>query len=167
MTEQEILRLPEIPEGTPETQLRAIRSYLYRLAEQLQYLLATEREERIRGTEDCTAQAFQSIQKRLLEAPQTAKQLLSISGRQLEEKYVGVDSLESYLQRQLPRWWQLEHQLAILEDSREEPPRDRRERLCLEPAPGVGIQEGDRVVYKPFPRDRGLFQQVGTRWQVL
>lgn len=167
MTEQEILRLPEIPEGTPETQLRAIRSYLYRLAEQLQYLLATEREERIRSAESCTGQAFQSIQKRLLESPQTAKQLRSISGRQLEEKYVRIDSLESYLQRQLPQWWQLEHRLAILEDGKEEPPRGQMERLCLEPIPGVGIQEGDRVVYKPLPQGRGLFEQVGGRWQVL
>ena len=43
MIGQEILRLPEIPEGTPEAQLRAIRSYLYRLAEQLQYLLSQSR----------------------------------------------------------------------------------------------------------------------------
>ena len=68
MIGQEILRLPEIPEGTPEAQLRAIRSYLYRLAEQLQYLLSTEQEARIRGQEVCSQEAFRGIQQKILDS---------------------------------------------------------------------------------------------------
>ena len=33
----EWFRLPNLPEGTPEEQLRAVRNYLYQLSEQLQY----------------------------------------------------------------------------------------------------------------------------------
>lgn len=74
MIGQEILRLPEIPEGTPEAQLRAIRSYLYRLAKQLQYLLSTKQEARIRGQEVCSQEAFREIQQKILDSPQIARQ---------------------------------------------------------------------------------------------
>ena len=39
MTETELLRLPEIPEGPPAEQLKAVKRYLCRLAEQLEYIL--------------------------------------------------------------------------------------------------------------------------------
>ena len=34
------LRLPNLTEGEPEAQLRQLRSYLYQLQEQLQYVLS-------------------------------------------------------------------------------------------------------------------------------
>ena len=48
MTETELLRLPEIPEGPPAEQLKAVKRYLCRLAEQLEYILTNERRERLR-----------------------------------------------------------------------------------------------------------------------
>ena len=91
MIGQEILRLPEIPEGTPEAQLRAIRSYLYRLAEQLQYLLSTEQEARIRGQEVCSQEAFREIQRKILDSPQIARQMMGFAGKQLGQSYVNCE----------------------------------------------------------------------------
>ena len=42
MTETELLRLPEIPEGPPAEQLKAVKRYLCRLAEQLEYIQYVE-----------------------------------------------------------------------------------------------------------------------------
>ena len=53
MTETELLRLPEIPEGPPAEQLKAMKRYLCRLAEQLEYILTNERRERLREQERC------------------------------------------------------------------------------------------------------------------
>ena len=130
MIGQEILRLPEIPEGTPETQLRAIRSYLYRLTEQLQYLLAAEKEERMRGQAQCSREAFGSIQRQMLDSPQTAQLISAILGRQLGEKYVALGSLEGFLQREMPGYWDALHRLCRLEEKPEWEILDGA-RLCL------------------------------------
>ena len=45
MTETELLRLPEIPEGPPAEQLKAMKRYLCRLAEQLEYILTMLKEQ--------------------------------------------------------------------------------------------------------------------------
>ena len=159
MIGQEILRLPEIPEGTPEAQLRAIRSYLYRLTEQLQYLLAAEKEERLRGQAQCSREAFGSIQRQMLDSPQTAQLISAILGRQLGEKYVALGSLEGFLQREAPGYWDALHRLCRLEEKPEWEILDGA-RLCLLPHAGVGRQEGNRVIYTPLPRETGLLSQV-------
>lgn len=166
MIGQELLRLPEIPEGTPEIQLRAIRSYLYRLAEQLQYLLETEREERLRGQSQCSREAFGSIQKQMLDSPQTARMISAILGRQLGEKYVALDSLDGLLRREMPEYREALYRLRNLEGAAEQEGLPGQT-LCLHPAPGLGRQEGNRVTYTPVCREEGLLSQVYPgHWQV-
>lgn len=168
MIGQEILRLPEIPEGTPEVQLRAIRSYLYRLAEQLQYLLATEQEERLRGQDVCSQEAFRSIQKRLLETPQTVQQLTNLTTRQMGDKYVSADLLEAFLQREGGLARDTVYRLARLEDGGKEPEHADREYLCTVPCPGSTRQEGQTVTFRPFPPEgESPWLQVGNgHWQI-
>lgn len=166
MIGQEILRLPEIPEGTPEIQLRAIRSYLYRLVEQLQYLLTTEKEERLRGQTQCSREAFGSIQKQLMDSPQTAQLIKAALGRQLGDRYVPLNSLESFLQREMSDYWDALHRICRLEDAQEPAPQ-AGDVLCLYPAPGVGRQEGNRVTYTRFAEAVPLLRQVFPgHWQM-
>ena len=166
MIGQEILRLPEIPEGTPEAQLRAIRSYLYRLAEQLQYLLSTEQEARIRGQEVCSQEAVREIQRKILDSPQIARQMMGFAGKQLGQSYVNCEELEAFLSRKRTTLQDALYRLARLEDGTgtEDLPR---EKPCLEPCPGLCRQEGQTVRFLPFPREEGaLARTFEDHWQI-
>lgn len=167
MIEQEILRLPEIPEGTPETQLRAIRSYLYRLAEQLQYLLSTEKEERLRGQDALSQEAFRGIQQRFLESPQIAQQLMCLANRNLGDRYVDSEVMEAFLQRMLPELHRAVYDLARLE--KEKPAaQSPKAQLTVAPSPGAVIREGERVIFSPFPQEKtGPLEQIASgHWQI-
>lgn len=167
MIEQEILRLPEIPEGTPETQLRAIRSYLYRLAEQLQYLLSTEKEERLRGQDALSQEAFRGIQQRFLESPQIVQQLMCLANRNLGDRYVDSEVMEAFLQRMLPELHRAVYDLARLE--KEKPAaQSPKAQLTVAPSPGAVIREGERVIFSPFPQEKtGPLEQIAPgHWQI-
>ena len=86
---QELLRLPEIPEGSPAEQLKAVRRYLYLLAEQLEYILTTERQERL------TEQAqTRKLEDRLAASPKVAEGILTASARRFGSKYVEIQDYE-------------------------------------------------------------------------
>ena len=74
MTETELLRLPEIPEGPPAEQLKAVKRYLCRLAEQLEYILTNERRERVREQEQS-----RTLEDRLAASPKVAEGILAAS----------------------------------------------------------------------------------------
>lgn len=167
MIEQEILRLPEIPEGTPEVQLRAIRSYLYRLAEQLQYLLSTEKEERLRGQDALSQEAFRGLQQRFLESPQVAQQLMRAANRNLGDGFVASDGMEAFLQRTLPELHRALYGLARLE--KEKPAAQSPQvQLTVAAGPGAVYREGERVIFFPFPGEKtGLLVQTAPgHWQI-
>lgn len=167
MIEQEILRLPEIPEGTPEVQLRAIRSYLYRLAEQLQYLLSTEKEERLRGQDASSREAFRGFQQRLMESPQIAQQMVGMASRRLGDKYAETDSIDAFLQRMLPELQGAQYRLARLEDGKQ-PEQNNPVQLTITPSPGAVYREGERVIFAPFSRGESgpLVQTAPGHWQI-
>ena len=89
MTETELLRLPEIPEGPPAEQLKAVKRYLCRLAEQLEYILTNERRERLREQE-----RSRTLEDRLAASPKVAEGILAASARRFGSQYVELQDYE-------------------------------------------------------------------------
>lgn len=156
MIGQEILRLPEIGDGTPEAQLRAIRSYLYRLAEQLQYLLAAEKEERLRSQEGDSRR----LRREILESPETAQRLEAITGRQFSEGFVKKDALEDFLRQLRRTLWDVQYALSNLETGK--PAADiPQERLCMAQSLGAAVRREDTVAFVPFEKNLSPLQETG------
>ena len=140
MTEAELLRLPEIPEGTPEEQLKAVKRYLCRLAEQLEYILTTERQERLREREES-----EKLEDRLASSPKVAEGLLNASARRFGSQYVEIQDYERDRARREAFAW------------------ENRERLN-EPAREVpGKTETAENTRGEIPT---LLKEHGGRWQV-
>lgn len=140
MTETELLRLPEIPEGTPQEQLKAVKRYLYLLTEQLEYILTTERQERL------TEQArTRKLEDRLAASPKVAEGILNASARRFGSQYVEAQAYERDRARQEALIWENRARLNDLE--REMPEKHEN----------TGISEEE------IPT---LLKEYGGRWQV-
>ena len=114
MTETELLRLPEIPEGPPAEQLKAVKRYLCRLAEQLEYILTNERRERLRD--------------RLAASPKVAEGILAASARRFGSQYVELQDYERDRAGRETLIWENRDRLNDLdrqEPERPEPVTDR------------------------------------------
>ena len=83
-----LIRLPNVGGGTEEEQLRQIRSYLYQLAEQLQFLLEDPRSDREVGTGD--------IRDRLLGSPETMDAIAGSISRRYDGRYLPRQAWEPY-----------------------------------------------------------------------
>lgn len=140
MTETELLRLPEIPEGPPAEQLKAVRRYLCRLAEQLEYILTNERRERLREQERC-----RTLEDRLAASPKVAEGILAASARRFGSQYVELQDYERDRAGRETLIWENRDRLNGLE--RQEPER---------PEPVT-----DREKETPT-----LLKDHGGRWQV-
>ena len=153
MTGWEWLRLPSLPEGTAEEQLRAIRNYLYQLTEQLQYALSHE---------DQTTPVTQTS----LPTEETAQALLALVGKRFDSRYVGADSWETYRRRENEIRAEETRRLAALEDRpREETP------VCpvpLRQAGTLGLQreDGKDIRFEPLETPAVLLkQQPDGHWR--
>ena len=112
MTETELLRLPEIPEGPPAEQLKAVKRYLCRLAEQLEYILTNERRERLREQE----------------RSRTLEDRLAASARRFGSQYVELQDYERDRAGRETLIWENRDRLNDLdrqEPERPEPVTDR------------------------------------------
>ena len=107
---QELLRLPEIPEGTPEEQLRAVRRYLYLLAEQLEYILTTERQERLKERAEA-----KKLEDRLAASPKVAEGILTASARRFGSQYVEIQDYERDRARREALVWENRDRLNDLD----------------------------------------------------
>ncbi len=137
---QELLRLPEIPEGTPEEQLRAVRRYLYLLAEQLEYILTTERQERLREQQET-----RKLEDRLAASPKVAEGILTASARRFGSRYVEIQDYERDRARREELVWENRDRLN-------EPARE---------VPGKPETAADTKEEVPT-----LLKEYGGRWQV-
>ena len=140
MTETELLRLPEIPEGPPAEQLKAVKRYLCRLAEQLEYILTNERRERLREQEQ-----RRTLEDRLAASPKVAEGILAASARRFGSQYV---ALQDYARARAGREtliWENRARLNDLEQERPEKPENRE---------------------TPEEKTPTLLEDHGGRWQV-
>lgn len=140
MTETELLRLPEIPEGTPAEQLKAVKRCLYLLAEQLEYILTTERQERLREQQET-----RKLEDRLAASPKVAEGILAASARRFGSRYVDIQDYERDRARRETLVWENRARLNDLEQERPEKPENP-----------VEIKEEVPTLLKEY----------GGRWQV-
>lgn len=155
----ELLRLPEIPEGPAEMQLAAIKTYLYRLSEQLQYILSTQQQEQLLDRENMGA-----LEKRLIGSPRLAQQTLALTGRQLREEYIRYQDYEADRQRQEALLWENRDRLnrAPAECQKETGPAFR-----VEETPGYQESAGTDIRFTALKEPEGCLKQVFTgRWQL-
>ena len=155
----EVLRLPEIPEGPAEVQLAAMKTYLYRLTEQLQYLLSAQRQEGLKAE-----QALGTVESRVVASPRLAQQVLALSDRHLRGQYVGYADFEKDRQRQEKLIWENRNRLngAGVQAAPEASPA-----LRVEGLPGYQTREEENIRFVPFREQRNLLTQVCEgRWQM-
>lgn len=155
----EVLRLPEIPEGPAETQLAAMKTYLYRLAEQLQYLLSAQHQEGLQ-----TRQALGTMESRVVDSPRLAQQVLALSDRHLRGQYVRYADFEKDRQRQEKLIWEDRNRLngACAETPQKEMPTFR-----WEDTPGYQLREEENIHFVPIREGENPLTQVYEgRWQM-
>lgn len=155
----ELLRLPEIPEGPAEVQLAAMKTYLYRLSEQLQYILSTQQQEQQSDRENVA-----SLEKRLVGSPRLAQQTLALAGRQFRGDYVPYEAYEQDRQRQETILWENRDRLNIppAETEEEDAPAFRVEGL-----PGYQTAEGTDIRFTALKEPEYCLKQVfESRWQL-
>lgn len=140
MTETELLRLPEIPEGPPAEQLKAVKRYLCRLAEQLEYILTNERRERVREQERC-----RTLEDRLAASPKVAEGILAASARRFAGQYVELQDYERDRAGRETLIWENRDRLNDLDQERPEKPENRE---------------------TPEEKTPTLLKDHGGRWQV-
>lgn len=155
----ELLRLPEIPEGPAEVQLAAMKTYLYRLSEQLQYILSTQQQEWQSDRENVAG-----LEKRLAASPRLAQQTLALAGRQFRGNYVPYDAYEQDRQRQETVLWENRERLNTA-------PADRQEEetpvFRAEEGPGYQAREGRNIRFTAFGEPESCLRQVfAGRWQL-
>lgn len=155
----ELLRLPEIPEGPAEMQLAAIRTYLYRLSEQLQYILSTQQQERQLDREN-----VDTLEKRLAGSPRLAQQTLALAGRQLRGDYVPYEAYEQDRQRQEVLLWENRDRLNA------SPAKEEQEELLAfraEGRPGYQAKEKKEIHFTALePSTECLKEVFAGRWQL-
>ncbi len=156
----EVLRLPEIPEGPAETQLAAMKTYLYRLTEQLQYLLSAQHQQGLRAE-----QALGTVESRVVDSPRLAQQVLALSDRHLRGQYVGYADFEKDRQRQEGLIWE---DRGRLNEAGAAAAPETPLALRLEGLPGYQTREEDNIRFVPIPEgQKSLLTQVYEgRWQV-
>lgn len=140
MTETELLRLPEIPEGPPAEQLKAVKRYLCRLAEQLEYILTNELRERLREQEQS-----QTLEDRLAASPKVAEGILAASARRFAGQYVALQDYERDRAGREALIWENRDRLNDLD--RQEPER-----------PENPVEQEEKI--------STLLKECGGRWQV-
>ena len=140
MTETELLRLPEIPEGPPAEQLKAVKRYLCRLAEQLEYILTNERRERLREQERC-----RTLEDRLAASPKVAEGILAASARRFGSQYVELQDYERDRAGREALIWENRDRLNDLEQERPEKPENP-------------VEQEEKI--------STLLEEHGGRWQV-
>ena len=140
MTETELLRLPEIPEGPPAEQLKAVKRYLCRLAEQLEYILTNERRERLREQEQS-----RTLEDRLAASPKVAEGLLAASARRFGSRYVELQDYERDRAGRETLIWENRDRLNDLEQERPEKPENP-------------VEQEEKI--------STLLEEHGGRWQV-
>lgn len=140
MTETELLRLPEIPEGPPAEQLKAVKRYLCRLAEQLEYILTNERRERLREQEQS-----RTLEDRLAASPKVAEGILAASARRFGSQYVELQNYERDRAGREALIWENRDRLNDLD--RQEPER-----------PENPVEQEEKM--------STLLEEHGGRWQV-
>ena len=140
------LRLPNLTEGDPESQLRQLRSYLYQLTEQLQVAL---------GNREDTA------------APPDTRGLLreavALSAKRGDGRYVGQETLERPWRQQIGAVEALEEQVERL-TRRKEAPERQEAALCRADGLGIRTQEGEQVRFAPLPP---FVRTADGHWQIL
>ena len=139
MTETELLRLPEIPEGPPAEQLKAVKRYLCRLAEQLEYILTNERRERLREQERC-----RTLEDRLAASPKVAEGILAASAR-FAGQYVELQDYERDRAGREALIWENRDRLNDLDQERPEKPENP-------------VEQEEKI--------STLLKECGGRWQV-
>lgn len=139
------LRLPNLTEGDPESQLRQLRSYLYQLTEQLQIALGSREE----------GAAPQDPQMLLREA-------VALSAKRGDGRYVGLETLEGPWRRQAKALEALQALAAALPE--QEKSALPRQTLCHAGNPGVQLREGDTVRFLPLPP---WTYTADGHWQIL
>ena len=140
MTETELLRLPEIPEGPPAEQLKAVKRYLCRLAEQLEYILTNERRERLREQE-----RSRTLEDRLAASPKVAEGILAASARRFAGQYVEIQDYERDRAGRETLIWENRDRLNDLDQERPE-------------KPGNPVEQEEKI--------STLLKECGGRWQV-
>ena len=140
MTETELLRLPEIPEGPPAEQLKAVKRYLCRLAEQLEYILTNERRERLREQERC-----RTLEDRLAASPKVAEGILAASARRFGSQYVALQDYERDRAGRETLIWENRDRLNDLDQERPERPENP-------------VEQEEKI--------STLLEEHGGRWQV-
>lgn len=140
MTETELLRLPEIPEGPPAEQLKAVKRYLCRLAEQLEYILTNERRERLREQEQS-----RTLEDRLAASPKVAEGILAASARRFGSQYVELQDYERDRAGRETLIWENRDRLNDLDRERPEKPENP-------------VEQEEKI--------STLLEEHGGRWQV-
>ena len=139
------LRLSNLTEGDPESQLRQLRSYLYQLTEQLQIAFGSREE----------ASVPQDPQTLLREA-------VALSAKRGDGRYVGLEALEAPWRRQTGAIEALQALAAALPER--ETPEEPRQALCQAGNPGVQLREEDTVRFRPLPP---WTYTADGHWQIL
>lgn len=148
----EWFRLPNLPEGTPEEQLRAVRNYLYQLSEQLQYAFSHTEEAQSVEREDPGAAVLGSAE--------VVEKLAALAGKRLEGRYIGADSWEADRRRGEAQWARALCALAALEDRPGEERRETGPAFRKGEVPGYQEQTGERVCFTPFAGPETPFRKT-------
>ena len=152
----EWFRLPSLPEGTPEEQLRAVRNYLYQLSEQLQYAFSHTEE----------APDTETLRGMLLEEPEFTGRLAALAGKRLEGQYLSAEGWEADRRKKNAQWAKAMCRLSTLED-REAPERETGPALCKGAPAGYQEQTGERVCFTPLEAPEEIFKkQPDGHWRV-
>lgn len=148
----EWFRLPNLPEGTPEEQLRAVRNYLYQLSEQLQYAFS--------HTEEVPTMEKEDLGAAVLGSAELVERLAAMAGKRLEGKYIGADSWEADRRRGEAQWARVLCALAALEDRPGEERRETDPAFRRGEVPGYQEQTGERVCFTPFAGPETPFRKT-------
>lgn len=152
------IRLPNLPEGPAEEQLRAIRNYLYQLAEQLRLALDDGGEEE---------PDLEALGARLLESEAVIQKFLALTGRRFDGRYIGADSWEADRRGVAAQAAEIRLRLAGLEDRPQEKADPCPVPLRQAGVLGIQRQEGENIFFSPLEGPDGPLKQAGDgHWRM-
>lgn len=158
MTGSDFLRLPNLPEGPAEEQLRAIRNYLYQLAEQLRLALDDGGE---KGPD------LEALGNRLLESEALIGKFLALTGRRFDGRYIGADSWEADRRGAAAQAAEIRLRLAGLEDRPPEKAAPCPVALRQAGALGIQRQAGENIFFSPLAEPEGPLKRAGDgHWRM-
>lgn len=162
-----MLPLPDIPQGDTQSQLLAIRRYLFRLVEQLQYLLDAGEQTREQDRQSCSPQAYAQIEQQLQNSETVARTFLGSAQRHISGKYIPTREFDLAMARLEQEEGRLNQSLCTREDTEQSGGLPRWE-LVVAGTPGIAVREGEEVSFSPLPGEEAQLLHLAPdgRWRL-